>query len=643
MQLQLALGLADDLYDMLLLRGEPVDHVEAASRLLALKAAPEQICREAMDAIVRSDHRFAWSSPNTLSLASWKIQDPDLSEIAFVVLDLETTGMRPGIGKITEIGAVRLEVLREVATFETLVNPQRPIHPKVVEITGITPQMVVNSPRIEQVMPHFLDFLRGAVIVAHNPTFDLSFLNYELGRLNGRRLGDAAIDTVSLARRAAPGLPNYRLGTVAASLGSPVQACHRALADAQATAHVFAHLVGRLQEQGITRLGVLRSFADPTHKGDRHKLALTQDLPKAPGVYLFLDAEGNPLYVGKAENLRERVRSYFLSGSAHSRKVRQAIKKLSRVTHEPLGTSLEAVVKEQQLILEHRPPANIYGRRPENYVYVKLAQEEAGIRLYVSDRRSSRSEHNNGAAPTVEACGPYRGRSRVNAAIELLQRCYPLRRCQSPAVTPCIYGQTDRCLRPCSSEEHKVRHDELAYRLAAWLRGEPAELEETPQARADRLMRRLSREQRYEEAGKVREGVEALQGLRHSHRALRDACSLRFAALWPHVDGSRGREARVNLVWDGQLSAAFNVTRATASLEIGRVLRTLDFESESPGPLISLEQTELDGVMAVRRWVKEGAKGAVLVNLPNGNSPSSAGDRAGGWREAILRNLEDLL
>ena len=174
-------------------------------------------------------------------------------------------------------------------------------------------------------------------------------------------------------------------------------------------------------------------------------------------------------------------------------------------------------------------------------------------------------------------------------------------------------------------------------------------MEESPQARADRLMRRLSREQRYEEAGKIREGVEALQGLRHSHRALRDACSLRFAALWPHVDGSRGREARVNLVWDGQLRAAFNVTRATASLEIGRVLRTLDFESQSPGPLISLEQTELDGVMAVRRWVKEGAKGAVLVNLlnggslSNGGSSSPLGDRAGGWREAILRNLEDLL
>ena len=120
-----------------------------------------------------------------------------------------------------------------MGTFETLINPHRPIPLKVVEITGITPQMVVGAPRIEEVLPHFLDFLDGAVIVAHNALFDLGFLNYELTRLKGRRLGDGAIDTVLLARQMAPGLPNYKLGTVSEALGSPVASCHRALADAQ--------------------------------------------------------------------------------------------------------------------------------------------------------------------------------------------------------------------------------------------------------------------------------------------------------------------------------------------------------------------------------------------------------------------------
>ncbi|MCL5941989.1 MAG: exonuclease domain-containing protein [Actinobacteria bacterium] len=242
-QLQLSLHLADDLYDLLLMTGEPVDYLEAARRLLALRAAPADVCRPVMAGLVAEDRRFCWTDSRTIGLADWKLADPDLGEVAFVVVDLETTGTRPGDGKITEIGAVRIEGLREVAHFETLVNPLRSIPPKVVEITGITPRMVRGAPRIEEVMPHFLDFLRNAVIVAHNAPFDLSFLNYELARLKGRRLGDGAIDTVSLARHMAPGLPNYRLGTVAEALGSPVAPVHRALADARATAHIFLTLI----------------------------------------------------------------------------------------------------------------------------------------------------------------------------------------------------------------------------------------------------------------------------------------------------------------------------------------------------------------------------------------------------------------
>ena len=110
-----------------------------------------------------------------------------------------------------------------VGQFETLVNPQRPIPPKVIQITGITPRMVAGAPRIEEVLPHLLDFLRDAVIVAHNALFDVSFLNYELTRLEGpapgRRRHRHACSWPGLL---APGLPNYRLGTVADALGSPV-------------------------------------------------------------------------------------------------------------------------------------------------------------------------------------------------------------------------------------------------------------------------------------------------------------------------------------------------------------------------------------------------------------------------------------
>ena len=373
MQLQLSLTLADDFYDLLLMSGEPLDFMEAARRLLALGEAPPILCREIMNTLTVEDQRFCWTSPATIGLLDWKLADPDLADVAFVVVDLETTGARPGTSKITEIGAVRIEGLRQVGSFETLVNPQRPIPSKIIEITGITPRMVLGAPRIEQVMPHFLDFARDAVVVGHNVAFDLGFLNYELARLKGTRLGDGAIDTVKLSRCMAPGLPNHRLATVAQALGSNVTVFHRALPDAQATADIFLVLVGRLQEMGMTRLYEARSHIDPAHRRDRHKLALTRDIPRAPGAYLFRDEDDQVLYVGKAESLRDRVRSYFLSNVDHSRRIRQALRRLRRVDWEETGSPLEAVVREQQLILEHRPPCNVFGRRPENYVYIKTS------------------------------------------------------------------------------------------------------------------------------------------------------------------------------------------------------------------------------------------------------------------------------
>ena len=100
---------------------------------------------------------------------------------------------------------IKIEGFREVKHFGTLVNPQRPIPPMITQITGITQEMVAGAPRIEEVIPELLEFLEGAVVVAHNAPFDVGFLNYELQRLKGRRLGEGAIDTLPLARALAPG------------------------------------------------------------------------------------------------------------------------------------------------------------------------------------------------------------------------------------------------------------------------------------------------------------------------------------------------------------------------------------------------------------------------------------------------------
>jgi hypothetical protein len=207
MQLQLSLKIADRLHHDLLVRGEPLPAADAAQILLGAPVAAA-ISVDVLEVLVRDDRRFCWTGAagELLTLRSWQCGDPDLCTVPFVALDLETTGAKAGAGKITEVGAVRIEGMRIVDQFQTLVNPQRAIPPMITKITGITQSMVADAPRIEEVIPGLLEFLEGAVVVAHNAPFDVGFLNYELHRLRSRRLGDGAIDTLPLSRALVPGL-----------------------------------------------------------------------------------------------------------------------------------------------------------------------------------------------------------------------------------------------------------------------------------------------------------------------------------------------------------------------------------------------------------------------------------------------------
>jgi len=597
--LQLSLTLANDLYELLAISGEPVDFLGAARKLLALKEAPASLCHRVMDSLVAEDGRFCWHSPQALGLRDWQEVDPDLKDVNFVVVDVETTGGRPGPAKITEIGAVRIEGLRVVSTFHSLINPQRPIPAKIIEITGITPDMVRGAPRIELLMPKVMDFMKDAVVVGHNIQFDLAFLNYELSRLDGRRLGEGAFDTLKLSRLLAPGLPNHRLATVAGALGSSVETFHRALADASATAHVFLTLVGRLQERGITQLNQARSFTDPLHKRDRHKLALTGHLPRTPGVYLFRDENDEVLYVGKADHLRDRVRSYFVSGPDHSRRIRQALRRLHHIDCVETITPLDAVVTEQDLILEHRPQCNTFGRNPERYVYLKAGGNH-GLHIYASTSPSTR-----GAAIVM---GPFRGKGRVTAAIELLTRCYPIRRCARDAGDPCLYGQTGRCLAPCVAQPDGIAsHDALVGDLLRWVAGGMPERfnpSSPPEAAALALTAKLARQCRFEEAAEVKKALEDTMALRRSCRAVTEALSINAAVLWPDRTDVTSPRAHLTLIWEGSLAATLTVTPSTAALEIGRLVRTLDAPKPPQFP-VAIPNTKLDPLLAVRRWLLE--------------------------------------
>lgn len=646
MQLQLSLRVADHLHETLLVRGEPLDAAEAARFLMASSSVPAPLARGILTALVSQDQRFHWDQSDTglLSLRNWEIPDPDLAEVAFVALDLETTGARPGTSKITEIGAVRIEGFREVGQFSTLVNPMRPIPPMITQITGITQEMVADAPRIEEVVPELLEFLKGAVVVAHNAPFDVGFLNYELQRLKGTRLGEGALDTLPLARALAPGLFNYKLHTVAEAMGAPGLACHRALGDARATAHVFIQLAGRLQERGVTRLGEARAFLSPSSRPTLEKLCLTRDLPRAPGTYRFLDKDGQILYVGKADRLGERVRSYFVASAALSRKVRGAVRLVECIEWDETCTPLEAVVREQELILQHRPSCNLHGTRPETYAYIKAGGPGRGLALFASSRPPKWLAGDGGPMPPDGRSlimGPFRKRSRLTSALDLLQRCYPIRRCpQRPDGRPCVRGEAGHCLGPCADDPRvRKQHDALVVDLVSWLAGDSPPDRPDPVEHAQEVMHGLSRQKRYEEAQRLQEGCEHLLSVRRSYCALSEARDLSFAALWPQTSNGDGPWVRLNLVRHGRLQEPVTLHPATLERDISATLTPLWGQEDERvgrqskgGPAwVAVPQRELDTLLAVRRWFLETGHAPTVV-IPQRVSDPTA-------RQAVLTRL----
>jgi len=187
-----------------------------------------------------------------------------LAELEFAVVDLETTGWSPEADAITEIGAVRVRGGRRRGEFASLVNPGTPVPPGIEDLTGITDWMLAAAPKLAAVLPRLLDFARGCVLVAHNAPFDLGFLVAACGDCGLTWPGFTVLDTVMLARQLMDPdeVPDCKLGTLAGFFRARTAPCHRALADARATADVLGWLIGRLSRRGVYTLGQLSAWPD---------------------------------------------------------------------------------------------------------------------------------------------------------------------------------------------------------------------------------------------------------------------------------------------------------------------------------------------------------------------------------------------
>ncbi|HEX2110815.1 MAG TPA: exonuclease domain-containing protein [Gaiellaceae bacterium] len=404
--MQLRMDAADRLVELLEERRAPVPASEAARALFALSRAPAGLARTLLDDVVSSDARLTWAGA-ALALARDGTADLPLDATTFVVVDLETTGLSARTAEICEIGAVRVRGLEIAGTFETLVRPRDALPAPVAALTGLRDAELRRAPPAAVAVQRFVAFAGASVLAAHNARFDVAFLDRALDRLNGQRIAAAIVDTVPLARALLGGrAPRTSLAALAHFFGTAAQPCHRALPDALATAEILVALVGLAQERGARTVGDLCRIAAPRARRAHDKRSLAFGAPTRPGVYVFRGREEQPLYVGKARDLRARLRSYF--GSDRQRPaVEAALAAVERIEWHVLGSELEAALEELRLLRQLRPPANARSTRPDRHVYLELRGDRVAV------------------TSTPTPLGPIRSRRRAELAARALAGASP--------------------------------------------------------------------------------------------------------------------------------------------------------------------------------------------------------------------------
>lgn len=330
-----------------------------------------------------------------------------LVDVTFCIVDLETTGSTPQEAGITEIGAVKVRGGEVIGEFATLVDPGRPIPAFIAALTGITDSMLVGAPSVASATWSFWEFARGCVIVAHNAPYDLGFLKGAATLAEQPWPAPAIVDTAVLARRVLgkDEVPNCKLATLAKFFRSPDTPVHRALDDARATVHVLHGLLDRIGPAGVDSLEDLLAFTGRTSEIQRRKRTLADGLPTSPGVYIFADGQGDPLYVGTSNNIRSRVRTYFTASEPRPR-MRNMLQLATSVRPIVCATPLEAAIRELRLIAEHAPPFNRRSRYPQRQQWIALSTGR-NPRLTITGRL--------GASHRV-AIGPFSNRARAQDA-----------------------------------------------------------------------------------------------------------------------------------------------------------------------------------------------------------------------------------
>ncbi len=277
----------------------------------------------------------------------------------YAILDIETTGGQYNEEGITEIAIYKFDGHEVVDQFISLVNPEIPIQPFVVKLTGINNAMLRSAPKFFEVAKRIIEITEGCIVVAHNASFDYRILQTEFRRL-GFKFQKPTLCTVELSKKLLPGHASYSLGKLVRALGIPMADRHRASGDAMATVKLFKMLLAKDVEKEILKSSVkteIKSGMSPK------LLDIVENLPSKTGIYYIHNEKGDLIYIGKSKNIKKRVNQHFTGTSRKCKKIQMEV---YTVTYEETGSELIALLKESEEIKINKP---IYNRAQRKTIF----------------------------------------------------------------------------------------------------------------------------------------------------------------------------------------------------------------------------------------------------------------------------------
>lgn len=343
----------------------------------------------------------------------------------YAILDIETTGGQYNEEGITEIAIYRFDGHEVVDQFISLVNPEKPIQPFVVKLTGINNAMLRSAPKFHEVAKRIVEITDGCILVAHNASFDYRILRTEFRRL-GYDFQMKTLCTVELSQKLLPEQPSHSLGKLVRALGIPMADRHRATGDAIATVKLFKLLLEKdVQKEILTSL-----IKFEIEKGLAPKLLdIVDKMPSRAGIYYIHNEAGEIIYIGKAKNIRKRINQHFTDTLSKSKKIQAMV---YDVTFEETGSELIAGLKESEEIKAKKPifnrahkktvfPFSIYKEEmPEGYIALRISKTDTSRREV--DAFVNRQQAQNALYDITDR---HRLCQKVNALDDVDTYCFP--------------------------------------------------------------------------------------------------------------------------------------------------------------------------------------------------------------------------